>query len=231
MDVLLTVEVEVDGATFRFGAADRATARAMGDVQQLVEIEARKREATTGTKVTEEERERIAVIAEQDLPANWYHTLCEMFVEGVRGWEGVADLSRPKETGDGYEPLPCTPQTIREFPPDLKVRIAGAYHRERARLEERKAVIRRAAYELSARRTNLGKLAEGYFEALQRLEEEQLGEAAQDGRCPEEAIAFYAARVLGLSLEEVVRMGRVNVECSMAYLEGETLARRGAADE
>jgi len=141
MDALLTVRVEVDGATFEFGAADRATARAMGDVQQLVDIEVRRREAETGKPVTPEERQQIAVIAEDDLPPNLYQTLCEMFVEGVRGWEGVADMSRPRETGDGYYPLPCTPETIREFPPELKVKVATKWRWQRALLEQKKGPV------------------------------------------------------------------------------------------
>ena len=137
MDVLLTVEVEVDGATFRFGAADRAMGRLMQDVEALVEARARMREAELGRELMEEERRAFAVVEEADLPDTLFASLCEMFIEGVRGWSGVRDLSRPNETGDFAE-LPCTPETIREFPSDLKVKVVEAWQDRRKQVEQKK---------------------------------------------------------------------------------------------
>lgn len=138
MDALLYVEVEVDGATFLFGAADRATARLMGDTRELVEIRARTKRKELGRALTDEERQELAVIEEADLPGNMYESLCEIFVEGVRGWNGVRDLAKPNGDG-GYEPLPCTPETIREFPAQQKVVVVSAYQKRRQQLELGKA--------------------------------------------------------------------------------------------
>jgi hypothetical protein len=101
MQVRLETRVEVDGATFWFGATDRTLA------PLLILFKAHL--AETGQETLDEGK----------LPAHMIAPACALFIEGLRRWEGVTD-------GEG-RPLECTAATVGDFPTLQKIRVAAAY--------------------------------------------------------------------------------------------------------
>jgi hypothetical protein len=101
MQVRLETRVEVDGATFWFGATDRTLA------PLLVLFRAHREE-------TGQDR-----IDEGQLPPHLLAPACALFVEGVRRWEGVMDAEG--------RPLECTAASVGDFPTLQKIQVAAAY--------------------------------------------------------------------------------------------------------
>ena len=101
MRVRLETRVEVDGATFWFGAADQT----LGPLVGLFKA----RLAETGEETLDETQ----------LPPDMIAPLCALFMEGVRRWEGVIGE-------EGLE-LFCTPLAMRDFPTMQKLQVAAAY--------------------------------------------------------------------------------------------------------
>jgi len=109
MQVRLETRVEVEGATFWFGATDRT----LGPLIAWLRL----RVARTGEETLDE----------KDLPPEIITHMAELFTEGVKRWEGVTDE-------DG-KPLDCNPLTILGFPTLQKITVAAAYLNEWGRLQ------------------------------------------------------------------------------------------------
>jgi hypothetical protein len=98
---ILLVDVEALGATFRFGSADKA----MSKVAAIIHRDG---------------------LNADDSPET-FEALCELFVEGVKAWEGV-------EEEDG-KPKPCTFEKREAIPTEDKFVISSAYMQKRNELE------------------------------------------------------------------------------------------------
>jgi len=92
---VLSVRVEALGAVFYFQPPDRTMAR----------LSAR--------------AEAVGTFDSEEAPEELIELMPDMFVEGVRHWEGV-------ETADG-EPLPCTEENRRGIPTEDKITVTSEY--------------------------------------------------------------------------------------------------------
>ena len=104
----LEVDVQWEGATFRFGAADDAWSKL----------------AAAGARRT------VSEACDADAPPELIEPLCDLFVEGVVDWEGV-------EGADGNA-LACTRDSRRRIPSPDKIQIASVYLAKMQELEEKK---------------------------------------------------------------------------------------------
>ena len=135
MRVELTTRVELDGAEFTFGTADKELVWALEALGAALPIML---PAMYGMdweeigKLSEEEIERRgkeAPLQPEHLPAAVKESFCSLFVEAIRGWRGVEDAA-----GDRID---CDEQARRDFPTDQKVAVVCEYINERKRVESK----------------------------------------------------------------------------------------------
>jgi len=153
VQIALRTEVEVDGATFVFGAADNTQQRAvdayyytlvmacmesLGPLREVLSIS----EEAPNSEVAEafaakNPAEQASLFKEAgidfssvQLPDDTVAAFAAFFVEGLRDWRGVKD-----EAG---KEVPCNGETVRDFPTSQKVAVASAYLGEYESLLEKK---------------------------------------------------------------------------------------------
>lgn len=132
MQIRLKTRVEVDGATFWFGAADAELLRASEALQVATPIILAEALGDDWEKIGEMPEEEIAKkaaeidIGERHLTSEVKQAFCALFVAAVVAWEGVTD--------DDGKPLPHSDAANRDFPTDQKVKVVCEFFNERRRL-------------------------------------------------------------------------------------------------
>lgn len=131
MQIRLKTRVEVDGATFWFGAADDELLAAIEILTlsaPVIAVNLLGQEFEEIAKMTEEEI--IAQCEGRDpepkhLPGGVHQAFCKLFVAAVEKWEGVTD--------EDDETMEWSPEHIAGFPTEKKVAVVCELFNERKR--------------------------------------------------------------------------------------------------
>ena len=130
MQIGLFVVVEMDGATFRFGSADKAMlALAAWTKERQDAARAKLRDAGPLDDVAFEDAMALALVAETTDPEA-AGLLAGYFTEAVRGWDGVEDE-------DG-KPIKFSTEAAREFPFEIKAELAAEALNKRSAAMQKK---------------------------------------------------------------------------------------------
>lgn len=133
MDILLRVEVELEGVTWTFGPADKAQLRFARLTQGNEEMrKIRDNLIRAGGGENEDDAiaaAQVGVDADKIPDQDVREIMCEWFVEGVRGWTGL--------TSNGT-PVPFSRENAADIPTDIKIAVVTAVWEERNRLLRKK---------------------------------------------------------------------------------------------